>query len=239
MSNTYSRTWFELFLENRPSTATEVEFIDGNLPAGAGQRVLDVCCGQGRISNPLALMGHEVLGMDRDGGAIDLARSNASPNARYLEMDMRDVEKVPGEFDAVLCWWQSFGYFDDATNADVLSQMSGKLSVGGRLILDLYQRAYWERNQGEAVLERNGVEVRVNNTLRGARLTADLKYGNGLGSDAFEWRLYDQDEIVRLAKNMGFLLLSACTECDLNKPVGPGAQSMQLVFERIRRTAPS
>ena len=122
MTNSYSRTWFELFLEARPSTASEVEFIAGNLPAGAGQRVLDVCCGQGRISNPLALMGHQVLGVDRDGGALDLARSNASRNARYLEMDMRDVEKVPGEFDAVLCWWQSFGYFDDATNADVLSR---------------------------------------------------------------------------------------------------------------------
>ena len=59
-----------------------------------------------------------------------------------------------------------------------------------------------------------------------------MNYGNGLGSDAFEWRLYDLDEIVSLASGMNLSLLSVCTECDAKWPVNPDAQSMQLMFER-------
>lgn len=149
MPNTYSRSWFELFLETRPCTAQELEFIVRNLPGHSSQRILELCSGQGRLSNPLARLGHEVWGVDRDRVALEIAQSSAPPSARHLQMDMRHIREAPGAFDVVLCWWQSFGYFDEATNADVLRQICSKLRGGGRLLSDIYQRRYWEQNQGQ------------------------------------------------------------------------------------------
>ena len=57
---------------------------------------------------------------DRDAAAVQEARAGAGANCHFLLGDMRDLADVPGDFDAVVILWQSFGYFDDATNAAVL-----------------------------------------------------------------------------------------------------------------------
>ena len=38
------------------------------------------------------------------------------PNARFVRTDMRDLASIGGPFDAIICLWQSFGYFDSETN---------------------------------------------------------------------------------------------------------------------------
>ena len=66
-----------------------------------------------------------------------VSRENAAKNATYIHKDMRQLGEVPGQFDGVLSLWQSFGYFDEATNRDVLRQMSEKLREGGRLPVNM------------------------------------------------------------------------------------------------------
>ena len=237
MPNAYSRTWFELFLEARPTTEQEVDFVARHLPNPPYARVLDLCCGQGRLANPLARRGFQAVGVDLDATALDIARRTAPDGVRYLEHDMRRMHELPDTFDAVVCWWQSFGYFDDATIRDVLQQISRKLRVGGRLLLDIYQRGFWEAHQGERRLERSGVPVWVVDTMHGDRLTSHLEYGDGLGSDAFEGQLFDLDGGTDPARRVGLHLRLACTKCDEGKPVTGGEPSIQLVFQKEPREA--
>ncbi|HET8984759.1 MAG TPA: hypothetical protein VFN03_03265 [Trueperaceae bacterium] len=149
---------------------------------------------------------------------------------------MRHVEDVVGQFDAVLCWWQSFGYFDEVTNLDVLRQLGTKLGGGGRLLLDIYQRRYWSDNQGQTEVQRSGVWVHVENRMTGNRLTSQLRYGNGAAPDEFEWQLYDLEEIASAAESIGLRLILACSECDANALVTSESSSMQLVFEKARNS---
>jgi SAM-dependent methyltransferase len=237
MSNTYSQTWFELFLETQLYTEQEVAFVGRHLPRPRYRRVLDVCCGSGRHSRPLAEQGYEVVGIDRDvvalANALAKARSSTAVNATYLHQDMRRLEEVPGQFDAVLSLWQSFGYFDEATNRDVLRQMSEKLRPNGRLILDIYNRTYFERNQGTRQLERNGVLITAANSMKGNRLRATLDYGDG--GDTFEWQLFTPDEICELAAEFVLEVVLMCTEFDEKKPVTPEKPRMIFVFRKERK----
>jgi SAM-dependent methyltransferase len=81
-------------------------------------------------------VGHAVTVVDRDAAAV-AAGARQWPGVRFEAGDMRDLSAHAGAFDVVLCLWQSFGSFDEATNRAVLAGMAACLRPGGRLILDL------------------------------------------------------------------------------------------------------
>lgn len=232
MVNSYSRVWFELFLETRPYTEKEIAFIVRHLPNPPYRKVLDLCCGEGRHTNILAHKGYEMVGIDLDAEALSIARREAGGAVTYLQQDMREIERIPGQFDAVLSLWQSFGYFDETTNRSILQKISKKLFSGGRFILDIYNRAYWLRNQGVRWIERKGVKIRVENKMIGNRLRSSLEYDDGLGSDTFEWQLYTLDEIIADGREFGLFVLLTCTEFNEEKPVAPDKPMMEIIFEK-------
>lgn len=232
--NTYTPTWFELFMTtlDPAQTERETEFLTRQLPLPEYRRVLDLCCGTGRHAHALARRGYEVVGVDRDGLAVEEARLQATTGCLFLQGDMRDLGPISGPFDAVTILWQSFGYFDDETNAAVLDEVRGKLRPGGRLILDVYHQDFFERHQGEGQFERGGLTVREHKRMDGPRLRVDLTYGEGRTGDAFDWRLYTPGELRDLAHSRGFTSLLACSGFDEERPASADVPRMQLVFVR-------
>ena len=66
------------------------------------------------------------------------ARADPQPPAHavtYLEGDLRDLP-VDGPFDAVVCWLNSFGYYDDADCHRVLEEFHRVLRPGGKVAID-------------------------------------------------------------------------------------------------------
>ncbi len=231
MTNTYSQKWFELFSDTQQFTELEAAFLTRHLPNPPFKRVLDLPCGGGRHANALAKRGYEVVGVDVDREALAVAERAAEGSVKYVEMDMRHVGSLETDFGAVLSLWQSFGYFDEATNRDVLEGMSARLRPKGRLILDIYHREFFEAHEGVQVLERLGTTIHATNTVKGNRLTAHLEYEGG-GSDTFDWQLYTPDEITALAALCGLRLLLACTWFDEAEPPSPEVPRVQYVFEK-------
>jgi SAM-dependent methyltransferase len=185
-TNAYTPGWFDTFLRAYwpEQTAREVDFLSRQLPLPAYRDVLDVCCGAGRHALPLAARGHRVTGLDRDERMLSQARRGAAAaaanggGATFVSGDMRELAAaVSGAFDAAICMWQSFGYFDAATNADVLRQMREALRPGGRLILDLYNRDAFSEGSGAETTERAGRAITTTQTLAGDRLAVAIDYG--------------------------------------------------------------
>jgi SAM-dependent methyltransferase/RimJ/RimL family protein N-acetyltransferase len=114
----------------------DAELVWRLLELEPGLRVLDVPCGEGRIAGRLAGMGCEVVGVDYTEAWIELAREQY-PQARFEVGDMRALA-YDEEFDAVVNWFTSFGYFDPQTNDDVLARFARALRTGGRLLIELH-----------------------------------------------------------------------------------------------------
>ncbi len=101
-----------------------------------GARVLDVPCGHGRIAGRLADRGYEVVGIDYTEHFLELARERW-PKVRFEHGDMRSLE-ADAEFDAVVNWFTSFGYFDRETNDAVLRSFARALRPDGQLLLECH-----------------------------------------------------------------------------------------------------
>jgi ubiquinone/menaquinone biosynthesis C-methylase UbiE len=103
-----------------------------------GDRILDAPCGHGRIARRLAAAGMVVTGVDITPAYLEQARNDPqlSPGAvAYMEGDVRNLP-VDGPFDAVVCWLNSFGYYDDADCHRVLAEFHRVLRPGGTVAID-------------------------------------------------------------------------------------------------------
>jgi SAM-dependent methyltransferase len=117
-------------------TAQILHLLD--LPAGSS--ILDAPCGTGRLARRLTASGMAVTGVDISAGFIDRARAEPVPTGaggslEYLAGDLRALP-TEGPFDAVVCWYTSFGYFDDPDCAQVLSEFRRVLRPGGVVLIE-------------------------------------------------------------------------------------------------------
>jgi SAM-dependent methyltransferase len=138
---------FYVPLLNDEHNRAEVDEIIETLGLKPGDRVLDAPCGHGRISNLLASHGMIVTGVDQSALFLEKAASDAVAQGgsvpQYLRGDLRDLplgEGAAGSHDAVVCWFTSFGYFDDEGNRKVLSEFRRALRPGGTLLIETMHR---------------------------------------------------------------------------------------------------
>jgi ubiquinone/menaquinone biosynthesis C-methylase UbiE len=129
--------FYEDSIDDAHSDADTAEIL-GVLGLPPGSRILDAPCGHGRIARRLAAAGMEVTGVDLTPAYLEQARTDPllQPDAvTYLEGDIRSLP-VDGPFDAVVCWLNSFGYYDDADCHRVLEEFRRVLRPGGKVAID-------------------------------------------------------------------------------------------------------
>lgn len=126
----------------------DVDFIEEAFELPEGSRILDLACGYGRFSIQLASRGYDVLGLDYSKELLEVARSEAkrkNVEVEFVRADMRAMQ-YNNEFDGVLCWSNSFGYFSDDENDKVLHLIARSLKRDGKLLLDLHNKDAVIRN---------------------------------------------------------------------------------------------
>ncbi len=116
----------------------DVELILESLSAGPAT-VIDLACGTGRASLPLARAGHDVIGVDLHEGMLGLAREKAAAEGLdilFARQDCRFLD-LPAAAPLIVMTGNSFQHF--LTNEDqdrLLESVRRHLSSGGRFIFD-------------------------------------------------------------------------------------------------------
>src|SRR5438067_1421400 len=141
-------------------TNAEVEFLAVHLNCQSGAHVLDVPCGNGRLSFELAKRGFRVTGVDiseefieearevaasvinpsaHADGTDDVARASCAwtsetPVPQFILADMRNLD---GEavYDGAYCFGNSFAFLGHAETENFLKALARTLKPGARFIV--------------------------------------------------------------------------------------------------------
>lgn len=198
----------------------DTALIRALLPLPPGASVLDLPCGDGRITTRLAAAGYAATGVDISAPEIERARA-AGGDARFLVGDLRALPDL-GPFDAVLSWGNSFGYLTPADTARSLAAMHDRLRPGGSLLLETATVAESLLVAGvrpTSEHEFGGVHVRRRNRYRVAESRLETAYeftaGGRVEHAEAAHHVHTSGEIVRMLQAAGF------RDVELRGPDGP------------------
>ena len=139
-------------VENDANTVAEVDALIKAVGLEPNDRVLDLCCGQGRHSLELARRGfRHVVGVDRSRYLVRLARRRAAQQklpVEFHEGDARRFRLKQSDFHCVALMGNSFGYFDrEEDDLAVLHAVQRALAPGGGTVaLDIVNGAWMQKH---------------------------------------------------------------------------------------------
>lgn len=236
-------------VENDANTIREIDLLVRTAGLEPNDRILDLCCGQGRHALELARRGFKnVTGVDRSRYLVRLARKRAKArnlNLSFHEGDARRFRLPEHSFQCVALMGNSFGYFDrEEDDVAVLEQVKRVLKPGGTLALDLtdgqWMRDHFEKRSWEWIDENHFVCRERSLTADRSRLVSRevvVHAERGVIADQFyAERLYSKEQIHELLEKVGFTHIrdhgSLAAESDRGQDLG-------MMSNRIFTTAQS
>jgi ubiquinone/menaquinone biosynthesis C-methylase UbiE len=110
----------------------------------AGGPVLELGCGTGRVTIPIAAAGVDITGIESSAAMLEVARhkTEALPEdsrPRLVEGDMRDLSLGGQQFHLIIIPFRGFlALMTVEDQMSALSSISSHLAPGGRLIFDVF-----------------------------------------------------------------------------------------------------
>ena len=140
-------------VEDKNITSFEADFFIKSLRLDFSKqdKILDLCCGQGRHSLEFARRDYKnIEGFDRSRYLIKRARETSKKeglNLKFREGDARKLPYAADTFDVVMILGNSFGYFE-TINDDirVLKEVFRVLKPSGKLLVDVADGDFLKKN---------------------------------------------------------------------------------------------
>ncbi|HBO43335.1 MAG TPA: D-alanine--D-alanine ligase, partial [Planctomycetaceae bacterium] len=242
-------------VENHANTLREVSLVIQCAGLEPNDRVLDLCCGQGRHCLELSRQGFKnVTGVDRSRYLIRLARrraKNEGLSATFHEGDARKFRVASHGFHCVAIMGNSFGYFErEEDDQHVLDAVVRVLNPHGTLVMDLvdgdWMRTHYEPRSWEWIDQNHLVCRERSLSSDGSRMISRevvVHCERGVIVDQFyAERLYSRDQISDLLARAGFHSIrdhgAVLAESDRNQDLGMMAHRMFLTAQApVKRRA--
>jgi len=204
-------------VEDQRITNEEIDQFLSILKISPEDKILDLCCGQGRHSLELARRGFKFIeGLDRSHYLIQRAKKQAFKEGlvvRFKEGDARKLPYAPDTFDVVMILGNSFGYFETMEDdLRVLKEVFRVLKPWGRLLIDVADGGYLKENfqpRSWEWIDRKLFVCRERSlSLDEQRLISREVVTNvekGVIADQFyAERLYSKESLPQILKSAGF-----------------------------------
>ncbi|MDD5015508.1 MAG: methyltransferase domain-containing protein [Atribacterota bacterium] len=198
-------------------TSQEIDLFLNILKLSPEDKILDLCCGQGRHSLELGRRNFKnVEGLDRSHYLIQKAKAQEKKedvNIRFKEGDARKIPYGPDYFDTVMILGNSFGYFETIQDdLRVLKEVFKILKPWGKLLIQItdgeYLRKNFQSRSWEWIDKKHFVCRERSLSLDKQRLISREIINHiekGMIADQFyAERLYSQESLTHLLETAGF-----------------------------------
>jgi SAM-dependent methyltransferase len=151
-----------------PPRIDDAALIHGLLPAAG--TVLDLGCGTGRLSEPLAALGHPVTGVDNEPQMLAALRRTTGV---YADLTTTDLQAT---FDAVLLMSHIINSADQDFVAASLGTARRHLATSGFVLVERHAPG-WATGEGTTTRELDGVRMTLHrHDLVDGVLSASMEY---------------------------------------------------------------
>lgn len=217
-----AETYIEFFEDRYDQADVEVDQLLQLIEDERGvtpECILDTACGSGRHALAFAEKGYSVEGFDFSEEFIDRAQIRAteeglSDQVDFYVHDMRDLDEFHGSFDIITNFWNSMGYYDKATDVEMLSEMNHMLTDEGVVVIETGNKDHYLKNFESASVNEGDDQLYLErreyiiNTGK-FRTTLDLFSITDTGyrhRETMEWeqRQYAPVEWLELCETAGF-----------------------------------
>jgi SAM-dependent methyltransferase len=230
-------------------TKSEADFLVRVLQCEKGSQLLDVPCGNGRLSLELAERGYQVTGVDISEEFIEEARAgfvsdqpaHAGDTDSVAQADfiLGDMSRLQGDaiYDGAYCFGNSFGFLDYANMECFLSGVARALKPGARFIVETGMAAESVLHKFEplSVHQIDDISVTIKERYLAEESCIDTEYifeqnGKVESGHAKHW-IYTVAEIRRMLERAGFeiLHLYGSLKCE---PYTLGAEDLFVITQR-------
>lgn len=211
----FSQNYLDVYAHRTNEQAiAEVEFANHQLQFKKDQIILDLCCGAGRHSFVIAPKVKTVVGFDL---SLDLLQhavkenlSNKCMNIYWQKGDSRDLNFY-NSFDAVVCFFNSYGYFEDENeNIKVIRNVYNALKPKGKLLFDIMNKPFIVNNlkpQTEKSINQFIVQELRKISESGLRVEKEVRIFDGcklVNEYKESVRMYTKNELLDLFSMVGF-----------------------------------
>lgn len=120
---------------------TDLEFYKKFMPKDKNSEILELCCGSGRLTIPLAKEGLKVTGVDNSKSMLQqaaLKANNENVEITFIEADIRTFD-LPNKYDLIFIPFNSIHHlYKNEDLFSTLKMVSKHLATDGLFILDCF-----------------------------------------------------------------------------------------------------
>lgn len=158
------------------TTLADLQFYMHWLPENMEAQILELCCGTGRLTVPIAKDGYDITGVDYTSSMLTQAKQKASEaglDIRFIEADIRTLD-LQEKYNLIFIPFNSIHHL--YTNEDLFKAFNAvkkHLKVGGLFLFDCFNPniqyiVEGEKEQREIANYRtdDGREVLIRQTMR-------------------------------------------------------------------------
>jgi len=229
-------------------TQAEAEFLIKHLGCERSAHLLDVPCGNGRLSFELAKHGYRVTGVDISEEFIEEANSATrhppatagSDLTDSLEFILGDMRRIEGEsiYDGAYCFGNSFGFLEYHDMEKFLAGVARSLKPGARFIIETAMAAEsvlpdFEEQTSHEIAD---ITMTVKERYLAEESCIDSEYifeqdGKTESRKAKHW-IYTAAEILRMVERAGLEVMNTFGSLDC-EPYKLGSQEFFVIARRV------
>ena len=172
----------------------DLPFYKKWLPKNQNAQILELCCGSGRLTIPIAKE-YNICGVDNSVSMLEQAKSKAGKeglNIQFVEADIRTLD-LPNKFDLIFIPFNSILHlYQNQDLFDTFNVVKKHLKEDGLFLLDCFNPNI--HYIAEAEKELNKIAEYTTDDGRKIEIKQIMKYENKTQINRIKWHYYVNDK---------------------------------------------